>query len=145
MPGVFSPASAAAGLAALGAGVGSFGIFPGPVGNPVSGAPVVHAEPPLPCYVFASCPPSATLHVTVRPARAVLHHRTRLHILVTVDVSGVVSPVPGASVWVGNGRHLHTTDDGRATITLAFGRRGHRRVIATAPEYRRGERTVRVS
>ncbi len=60
MPGVLSPESASAGLKALSAGPGSLGIFPGPVSNPFSHAPVLHSEPSLPCYVFAACPRSLT-------------------------------------------------------------------------------------
>jgi len=142
MPGVSSPASASAGAAGLEAGLGSLGIVPGPVSNPVSGAPVLHAEPPLPCYVFAACPPAARLSVTVRPARAKLRRRVRLRFLVTVDVAGVVLPVPDAVVWVGNGRHLRTAGDGRASVTLAFGRAGRRHVVATSPEYYDGRATV---
>jgi len=144
MPGVFSPASAAAGLAALGAGAGSFGILPGPVVNPVSGAPVLYSEPSLPCYVFATCRQSAKLRVTVTPAHATADRRTRLHVLVTVDISGVVLPVPGASVWVDHRRRLRTGDDGRATITRAFAKPGRYHVSATDPEYRRGEALLHV-
>jgi triacylglycerol esterase/lipase EstA (alpha/beta hydrolase family) len=144
MPGVTSEASLAGGLGALGGAAGSLGILPGPVVNPVSGAPVLHAEPPLPCYVFADCPPSATLKVAVTPRHARLHRRVRLRFLVTVDVAGVVLPVPDASVWVGNGRHLRTSDSGRASVRLAYGKGGRRHVIATDPEYRDGEAIVTV-
>jgi hypothetical protein len=145
MPGVASPESAAGGLGALGGATGSLGIVPGPAGTALSGAPVLHREPPLPCYVFATCTPSATLRVTVTPAHAVLHRRVKLRFRVTVDVAGVVLPVPDASVWVGNGRRLFTNDDGRATVTLAFGKSGRRRVIATDPEYHDGRAAIRVS
>ncbi len=90
--------------------------------NPASGAPVLHSEPSLPCYVFAACSPSATLRVKVVPSKAVLDRRVRLRILVTVDIAGLVLPVPGASVWVGNGRHLYTNGQGRTSTTLAFGK-----------------------
>jgi hypothetical protein len=106
---------------------------------------VLYSEPALPCYVFADCPRSARLTVTVSPHRAKLHRRTALHFLVTVDIDGVVLPVPGANVWVGNGRHLHTADDGRAVAMLAFGKAGHRRVIATSPEYFEGRTAVSVT
>jgi len=144
MPGVFSSQSAAAGLAALGNGAGSLGIFPGPVPNPVSRAPVLHNEPSLPCYVFARCAPSARLRVKIVPAHAVVGRRVRLRILVTVEVSGIVSPVPGATVLVGNGRHLRTGKNGRASIALAFGKSGRRQVIVTHVEYRRARGTIRV-
>jgi hypothetical protein len=144
MPGVLSPTSAAAILGALEAAPGSLGIIPGPLPNPVSGAPVLYSEPSLPCYVFASCSPVATLQVKVTPRRARLGRRVRLRILVTVDVSGVVLPVPDASVWVGNGRDLHTGNDGRVRVRLAFGKSGLRRVVAADKEYRTGTAIVRV-
>jgi hypothetical protein len=142
MPGVTSPASAAAALPSLEAGLGSLGIIPG-LPNPFSGAPVLHAEPPLACYVFATCPPSARLRVSVRPARAAVSRAVRLHILVSVDVDGVVLPVPGAGVRVG-GRRLRTGQSGRVSTTVAFGNSGRHRVIATDPEYSRGTAAVRV-
>lgn len=143
MPGVSSPASAAAALPALEAGLGSFGIFPSPVANPFSGAPVLHSEPSLPCYVFAACPPSATLKVSVRPAHATARRAVWLHILITVDVAGVVLPVPDASVWVG-GRHLHTGSHGRVTVRAAFASVGRDNVTATDGEYHPGRAIVRV-
>jgi pimeloyl-ACP methyl ester carboxylesterase len=144
MPGVASPQSAQAGLAALQAGLGSLGIAPGPVSNPFSGAPVLHSQPPLPCYVFADCPPQVPLKVTVRPARAVPHRHLTLHFLVTSTVSGVTLPVPEARVQIGNGRELRTDDAGSATVTLVFEKAGARRVIATDPEYFDGHATVTV-
>jgi pimeloyl-ACP methyl ester carboxylesterase len=135
MPGVMSPASAAAALPSLEAGLGSLGIFPG-LPDPVSGAPVLYSEPTLPCYVFAACPPAARLRVSVTPRHAAVR-AVRLHILVTVDVAGVVLPVPGASVRVGGG-HLRTARDGRVNTTVAFARAGRWRIIAADLEYYRG-------
>jgi pimeloyl-ACP methyl ester carboxylesterase len=145
MPGVTSPASLAGGLGALGGAAGSLGILPGPLGTATSGAPVLHREPSLPCYAFAACPPSATLRVTVKPARITPRRRTRLYVLVTVDVAGVVLPVPDATVWVEHRRQLHTDDDGRASVTLGFGNRDRLGVIATDPEYHAGRAYVPVS
>ena len=144
MPGVTSAQSAQAGLAALQGGLGSLGIVPGPVSDPFSGAPVLYSQPPLPCYVFADCPPQMPLKVTVQPDRAVLHRHLSLRFLVTSTVSGVTLPVPEAKVWVGNGRELTTDAAGRTTVALAFGKAGGRRVIATDPEYFDGHATVTV-
>jgi pimeloyl-ACP methyl ester carboxylesterase len=142
MPGVTSPASASAALPSLEAGLGSLGLFPG-LPNPVAGAPVLRAEPPLPCYVFASCPPSARLRISVTPRHVAVNRAVRLHIVVRVDVDGVVLPVPHAAVRVG-GRRLHTRSDGRVSVMVAFGKSGRRRVIATDPQYRPGTAIVRV-
>jgi len=74
MPGVLTPAGASGALGALLAAPGTLGIFPGPLPNPVSGAPVLYSEPPLPCYVFAGCPSSAK-----QPARRRIRHRQAAH------------------------------------------------------------------
>jgi pimeloyl-ACP methyl ester carboxylesterase len=144
MPGVLQPASATAlSIQTLEAGLGSLGIIPGPLPNPVSGAPVLHSEPALPCYVFADCPPSATLRVSATPRHATLSRPVRLHVVISVDVDGVVLPVPGAGVRVGS-RHLRTGQSGRVSTTVTFGKLGRRLVIVTDPEYYRGTAVVRV-
>ncbi|MHB8692653.1 MAG: esterase/lipase family protein [Solirubrobacteraceae bacterium] len=80
MPGVLSPQSLAGGLGALGGAAGSLGILPGPAGTLFSGAPVLHSEPSLPCYVFASCSqPRTTRHKHRRRRRAGFHRRARHH------------------------------------------------------------------
>ncbi len=116
----------------------------GPLAPATSGAPLVQAEPPLDCYVFAACAATDRLRLQVSPRHAVLRRRVRLHMRVTVDVAGVVSPVPGAVLYVGNGRRLTTNASGRVSTTLAFGRAGARRVVATSPEYRSATVRVRV-
>lgn len=55
MPGVTDPASANALLPSLQAAVGTLAIAPGPLPNPVVSEPVVHAEPTVPCYAYATC------------------------------------------------------------------------------------------
>jgi hypothetical protein len=116
----------------------------GPAAAFTAGAPVVNSEPSLACYVFATCPAASSLTVKVLPRRTRLHRRTRVRVLVTVTIDGVVSPVPRADVYVGNGRHLHTGADGRAAATLAFGKAGRRRVVATAAEFIQGQATIKV-
>ncbi len=117
----------------------------GPAAAVTAGAPVVLSEPPLACYVFATCAPTTPLIVTVKPTSAVVHRSVRVRILVTVDVDGVISPVPGASVWVANGRHLTTDDSGRVNLRVAFGKGGRRRVYAGAPEYLSASGTIMVA
>ena len=58
MPGVTDPASAKAVVPSLRAAVGTLAILPGPLPNPVVSAPVLKAEPELPCYVYATCEPN---------------------------------------------------------------------------------------
>jgi hypothetical protein len=144
MPGVTSEQSAQAGLQLLQPGLGSLGILPGPVSNPVSGAPVLRSPPALPCYVYADCAPSVPLKVTVTPRKAAPRRRVRVSVLVTATVSGTTLPVPQATVLVGKSRRLTTNDDGRATVSMAFRRAGSVRVTASGREYFAGRGTIRV-
>jgi hypothetical protein len=144
MPGVTSEQSAQAGLTLLEPGLGSLGILPGPVSNPVSGAPALHSPPPLPCYVYADCAPSTPLKVTVTPRRAKLRRRVRVKVLVTATVSGVTLPVPGATVRLGRGHKLTTNSDGRARVSMTFRKAGSVRVTATDREYLADRATIRV-
>jgi len=57
MPGVTDPASAKALLPSLYGAVGTLALAPGPLPNPIVKAPVLHAEPAVPCYAFATCEP----------------------------------------------------------------------------------------
>jgi hypothetical protein len=59
MPGVTDPAAAKAVVPSLQGAVGTLAIAPGPLPNPVVSEPVVNAEPPLPCYVYATCETAA--------------------------------------------------------------------------------------
>jgi hypothetical protein len=59
MPGVTDPASAKALLPALYGAIGTLAIAPGPLPNPIVKAPVLYAEPTVPCYAFATCEPEA--------------------------------------------------------------------------------------
>jgi hypothetical protein len=145
MPGVTSEQSAQAGLQLLQPGLGSLGILPGPVSNPVSGAPVLHSSPPLPCYVYADCAPSVPLKVKVTPRKATVGRRVRVSVLVTATVSGITLPVPQASVRLGHGRALRTDSHGRATESLTFRKPGSVRVRATDREYFSGRATIRAA
>ncbi len=55
MPGVTDPAAANALLPALQGAIGTLAIAPGPLPNPIVKAPVLYAEPTVPCYAFATC------------------------------------------------------------------------------------------
>ena len=55
MPGVATPASAAAALTLLQPAVGTLAILPGPLPNPVVSAPALYDEPAVPCYAYATC------------------------------------------------------------------------------------------
>jgi hypothetical protein len=116
----------------------------GPTAGLTAGAPVVTAEPALDCYVFATCAPSTGLRVQVSPRRGVAGRRLRVRVLVTVDVGGVVSPVPGARVRIGS-RRLTTSDSGAASVVITFRRRGRAAVRATASEFFAGAATITIA
>lgn len=75
------------------------------------------AEPPLECYVFASCtgPAAPTLRVSYR------RHRHRLRVLVRVIEGLRLVPVPGATVRLGVHRAI-TNARGTATLPRRHGR-----------------------
>jgi hypothetical protein len=116
----------------------------GPTAGVTAGAPVVKAEPALDCYVFATCAPTTGLRVQVSPKRGVARRRLRLRVLVTVDVGGVASPVPGANVRIGS-RRLTTGDSGTVSTTITFRRRGRVAVKATASEFFAGAATITIA
>ena len=137
MPGVSSEQNAQLGVALLEPGLGSLGILPGPVRNPISGAAVLYSPPAMPCYVYADCPPSVPLKVKATRRGA------RLRVLVTATVSGVTLPVPDAVVRVGHSRSLSTNNDGVATTKVAVRKARKLRVTASDREYFDGHTTVR--
>jgi pimeloyl-ACP methyl ester carboxylesterase len=143
MPGLLDPAAAAALTGALEAGPHSLGIVPGPLGTAFSGAPVLRAEPALPCYVDASCAPTTRLGITVRPARVPRGRRVSLRVRVSVVIDGIVQPVPGATIALG-GHRARTDAAGAARVITRFRARGRAAVSARAPEYEPAFATVRV-
>jgi hypothetical protein len=143
MPGV-TPLNVWTYLEVLEGAPGLLSVAAAPAAPLTTGAPTLRAEPALACYVFAACAPVDRLRLQVSPPTAVVGRRVRLRFRVSVDVAGVVSPVPGASVYVGDGRRLRTDLAGRASTVLAFGRSGERRAVATAPEYLSVTKRIRV-
>ncbi len=116
----------------------------GPTATLTAGVPVVNSEPALDCYVFATCAPSARLRVQISPKRGDAGRRTRIRVLVTVDVGGVVCLVPGARVRIAS-RRLRTSNSGTASTTITFRRRGRVAVTASATEYLPGAATITVA
>jgi triacylglycerol esterase/lipase EstA (alpha/beta hydrolase family) len=137
-----------AGLFAAGVPIGDsiagFAAAAAQVAGELALAPRVNAEPALACYFNASCPATSPLAITVDRTGAVAHRPVTLRFGVTVDVDGVVSPVPGATIRVGSNRRVATDDEGRATTTVAFGTSGRRRITATANEYLSAYTTIAV-
>jgi hypothetical protein len=103
----------------------------------------IPAEPPLRCYVTASCAPTVKLMLAVAPVRPLAGRLTQLRLSVTVRIDGLVQPVPGASVSLHH--HTATTDArGLATLALRFQGRGRRSLTVTAPGFIAGGATIQV-
>ena len=70
MPGVTDPAAAEAIVPSLYGAIGTLAIAPGPLPNPIVKAPVLYAEPTVPCYAFTTCEPDPS-QTDPAPAQAV--------------------------------------------------------------------------
>jgi hypothetical protein len=85
--------------------------------------PKVSAEPPLLCYVTASCAsaPSSTarLKVLVKPRRVAAGKPVTLRVRVRAKLSGRLQPVSGATVRLG-GKRRHTNSHGRARLRITL-------------------------
>jgi hypothetical protein len=93
----------------------------GPLAGATTGAPVVKSEPPLECYVFATCTgaaaPQLQLRVIGRPHKLRVGHRARLRVLVRVREGAQLVAVPGVTVAFA-GRRATTGAHGIATIRV---------------------------
>jgi pimeloyl-ACP methyl ester carboxylesterase len=126
MPGVSSPQSLNGGLAGLLDAPGFLGVVVGPAAA-LEGAPVLTAEPPLACYVFATCTgtaaPTLRLEVTARRARMV---RVRVRTL----EGDMLVPVPGVTITLA-GHHVKTGPHGLATLRVRLESHRTYRIRAT--------------
>jgi hypothetical protein len=90
------------------------------------------SEPPLSCYVFATCAGSAasTLQIwhiaRLRSGRNI----TVIHVLVRTAEGGVLTPVPGVTVTLA-GRHKTTDNDGDTVFFARLTRKRTYRITAT--------------
>ncbi len=91
MPGVATPAAAAAAITLIRPAIGTLAILPGPLPNPVVSEPVQYTEPPVPCYAFATCDADAP-----EPAPAPAKPGLPLPVVAGGDDSANV-PAPGAT------------------------------------------------
>lgn len=136
-PSVYYEGIGQAGPSLLSVGIGA-------TSSATSGAPVYYSQPPLDCYVFASCRPTDRLRAEVTPRRVLAGHVTRVTVSVTVDVNGTVSPVPDAAVRVAGRPIIHTGTKGTARLRVRFKRPGRHRVTVRAREYRPGRASIAV-
>lgn len=159
MPGVSSPSSAQAGVAALTQSVPELGVATAAVGqgwiaSSLSGAPDDRSEPPLPCYVFASCvaggassgsaPSSAapTLRLTFHKRRLTHAGKRVVHVHISVLEGSSFYPVRGA--WVKLAGHIgHTDRHGNATLIVRLARKHTYPIIATLRGCNPAKRKIR--
>jgi pimeloyl-ACP methyl ester carboxylesterase len=89
------------------------------------------SEPPLRCYVTATC--RATQRLRVTPSRRTIAAATptRVSFTVTVRTDGISQPVPDATIRIA-GRRLVTGPQGTVTATLRAARAGSVRGTARA-------------
>ncbi|MHB8694432.1 MAG: lipase family alpha/beta hydrolase [Solirubrobacteraceae bacterium] len=109
-----------------------------------AGAPLSRAEPPLACYVTASC--TAATAPTLKLSKLATHRphgMIAVRMLVTADEGGAPVPVPGATVVIGR-RVAVTGALGIATVVLRAGSAGRYRVAATLPGCNSARRVVTV-
>ena len=106
------------------------------------------AEPPLRCYVTASCAVSRArrprLLLSVSPRRAASGEAVRLRVRVRGRRGGRLRAVRGVVIRTG-GRRARTDRRGRATLRVRYIRRGRRRVTAHARGFLPGRAAVRVA
>lgn len=124
----------------LEAAPGLLSVAVGPSAGAVDGAPVLKAQPPLDCYVFAACRGAAAprLVVSVRSVR-----RASVRVLVRVRGGRRLVAVPRAVVRVA-GRRALTGRRGRALVRARL-RPGRRyAVVASRRGCRSGRQAVRV-
>jgi pimeloyl-ACP methyl ester carboxylesterase len=88
-----------------------------PLAGVVSGAPVLHSPPPLPCYVFATCTGAAAPQLLLATRR----RGAELVVTVTAREGTQRLPVPDVTVSVGRQRRI-TGPGGRAGFRLGPGR-----------------------
>jgi pimeloyl-ACP methyl ester carboxylesterase len=146
MPGI-NPANAQTILQVLAALPGLGSVTVGPLAGATTGAPVVKAEPPLQCYVFAACAgaaaPKLQIRVSSRPRRLRAGQRTRLRVLVRVREGSQLVPVPGVVVSFA-GRHSRSNAKGVASLGIRPRRARRYRLSASRAGCAAASRLLRV-
>jgi pimeloyl-ACP methyl ester carboxylesterase len=160
MPGVLSPASVPAALTALTQsppelGVATAAVGAGWIASALSGAPDLHSEPALPCYVFATCstaaaptasaPPTATaptLRLTFHKGRLTRAGKRVVHIHVSVLEGSNLDPVGGVTITLA-GHTAHTNRQGNATLTVRLAKKRTYRITASRQGCNPAKRTIR--
>jgi hypothetical protein len=131
MPGV-NPADANTYLQILEGAPGLASVAAGPTATGTTGAPVIYSEPPLACYVFATCTGAAapTLRMSFKRHRR-SNGRSRVKVHITVLEGGALEPVSGVTIRLA-GHTVKTNARGNATLTVRLSRRRVYRITATS-------------
>lgn len=103
----------------------------------------IPAEPPLRCYVTASCPATVRLRLSASPTAVTARVTRRLRLDVRVKIDGLLQPVPGATIILGRLR-ARTDARGHAVLRVRFGPAGSRTLSARAPGFLTGQAKIRV-
>lgn len=95
-------------------------------------APRTSAEPPLDCYVTATCTgrSAPSLRPSIKPLRVRVGQLVPIHVLVRSDEGGAWSPVSGTTVRLGRVSAV-TNENATAVLWVRLARRGHFTLSAT--------------
>jgi hypothetical protein len=153
MPGV-NPLNAQANLQALRGAPGVISVGGTFFAPTTTGVQNTSSEPPLACYVFATCVGGAgasgsaasaaapTLRLRFHKGRLTRAGKRVIHVHVTVREGSSFDPVRGA--WVTLGGHIgHTDRHGNATLMVRLARKHSYRITATRRGCNRAVRTIR--
>jgi pimeloyl-ACP methyl ester carboxylesterase len=131
MPGV-NPLSAATYLQVLAGAPGVLSVAFTPAAPATTGVQNLSAEPPLACYVFATCggaqAPTLTLRFKVH--RQGRRRSVKVRVSVVAREGDGFAPVPGATVSLA-GHHILTSSNGAATLRVRLAPRRRYRISAT--------------
>ncbi len=152
MPGV-NPLNLSTYLETLAAAPGLLSVVVTPLAPVTTGVQNVLAEPPLPCYVFASCSGATgtqgfaaavapTLRLTFHKGRLTRAGKRVVHVHVSVLEGAQLDPVGSATVKLA-GRTVHTNRQGNATMTVRLVRKRVYRITATRQGCNPAKRTIR--
>jgi Lipase (class 2) len=110
-----NPANLNAGLEILEAAPGLTSVELGPIATLATGAPVLYSEPPLACYVYATCTgaDAPRLLLRISPRVGAGGHAVRAYVL--VREGSALDPVPDVTVTLGGARAV-TSNAGIATL-----------------------------
>ena len=138
-----SPADLDTYLEVLEAAPGLTSVELGPIATLATGAPVLYSEPPLACYVYATCTGANAPRLLLRIASKIAD-RGAVHAYVLVREGSALDPVPDVTVTLGSARAV-TNNSGVATLYPVLRARQHLTVRARRKGCDSASAHVRVS